>query len=74
MLEKSSESHCDIERIYLYNGAENKYLVNKQSSPQYFVMYHVLALTEVRGFLEVLIRFADTLAGILAHSSLQILD
>ncbi len=51
---------------------ENKYLVNNKISSQYFVIYPLLAMTEVKRFLEVFTRFSHTVAGILAHSSMQI--
>ena len=51
---------------------ENKYLVNNKSSSQYFVIYPLLAMTEVKRFLEVFTRFSHTVAGILAHFSMQI--
>ncbi len=51
---------------------ENKYLVNNNISSQYFVIYPLLAMTEVKRFLEVFTRFPHTVAGILAHSSMQI--
>ncbi len=51
---------------------ENKYLVNNKISSQYFVIYPLLAMTEVKRFLQVFTRFSHTVAGILAHSSMQI--
>ncbi len=51
---------------------ENKYLVNNKISSQYFVIYPLLAMTEVKRFMEVFTRFSHTVAGILAHSSMQI--
>ncbi len=51
---------------------ENKYLVNNKISSQYFVIYPLLAMTEVKRFLLVFTRFSHTVAGILAHSSMQI--
>ena len=51
---------------------ENKYLVNNKSLSQYFVIYPLLAMTEVKRFLYVFTRFLHTVAGILAHSSMQI--
>ncbi len=51
---------------------ENKYLVNNKISSQYFVTYPLLAMTEVKRFLYVFTRFSHTVAGILAHSSMQI--
>ncbi len=51
---------------------ENKYLVNNKMSSQYFVIYPLLAMTEVKRFLWVFTRLSHTVAGILAHSSMQI--
>ena len=51
---------------------ENKYLVNNKSSSQYFIVYPLLAMTEVKRFLQVFTRLVHTVAGILAHSSMQI--
>ena len=51
---------------------ENKYLVNNKSLSQYFVIYPLLAMTEVKCFLEVFTRFSHTVAVILAHSTMQI--
>ncbi len=50
---------------------ENKYLVNNKISSQYFVTYPLLAMTEVKRFL-FFTRFSHTVAGILAHSNMQI--
>ncbi len=38
-------------RIYLQIMVENKYLVNNKISSQYFVIYPLLAMTEVNRFL-----------------------
>ncbi len=51
---------------------KNKYLVNSKFLSQYFVKYPLLAMTEVKRFLQVFTRFSHTVAGILAHSSMQI--
>ncbi len=41
----------DFLRIYLQIMVENKYLVNNKISSQYFVIYPLLAMTEVKRFL-----------------------
>ncbi len=41
----------DFLRIYLQIMVENKYLVNNKISTQYFVIYPLLAMTEVKRFL-----------------------
>ncbi len=38
-------------RIYLQIMVESKYLVNNKISSQYFVIYPLLAMTEVKRFL-----------------------
>ncbi len=50
---------------------ENKYLVNNKISSQYFVIYPLLAMTEVKLFCKSSQGFTHV-AGILAHSSMQI--
>ncbi len=46
---KNPENH--IVGIYLQIMVENKYLVNNKISSQYFVIYPLLAMTEVKRFL-----------------------
>ena len=49
---KSRKTHCrDFLWIYLQIMVENKYLVNNKSLSQYFVIYPLLAMTEVKRFL-----------------------
>lgn len=59
-------------RVCLQIMVENKYFVNNKSSSQYFVLYPLLAMTEVKRCLLVFTRFSHTVAGILAHSSIHI--
>jgi hypothetical protein len=53
MREKNPENHIVgfFLWIYLQIIVENKYLVNNKSLSQYFVIYPLLAMTEVKHFL-----------------------
>ncbi len=47
---KNPENHI-VGQFFLQIMVENKYLVNNKISSQYFVIYHLLEMTEVKRFL-----------------------
>ncbi len=50
--EKNPDNHIvGFLKMYLQIMVENKYLVNNKISSQYFVIYPLLAMTEVKRFL-----------------------
>ncbi|KAI3377904.1 hypothetical protein L3Q82_009032, partial [Scortum barcoo] len=51
------EPETSARGIYLQIMVENKYLVNNKSSSQYFVIYPLLAMTEVKRFLKATVSY-----------------